>query len=183
MSMPMSATRQALQIALMLGASAAIAQTVPADTGSQVPQELAQQALNRHNRARQEVGVPPLQWSPKLAAFAQQWASRLASQGCRMEHRPDRGRWGTSYGENIFWGSDKRFTALDGTESWYSEIRDFRPGTTTGSEGSAVVGHYTQMVWKTTTHVGIGQAVCRNGAVMIVANYDPAGNYVGEAPY
>jgi pathogenesis-related protein 1 len=39
------------------------------------------------------------------------------------------------------------------------------------------------MVWKETTHVGMGIAICKNGGMIIVANYNPAGNYIGEKPY
>ena len=41
----------------------------------------------QHNRARADVGVGPLQWSPDIAAFAQQWAEQLALSGCQMKHR------------------------------------------------------------------------------------------------
>jgi hypothetical protein len=29
----------------------------------------------------------------------------------------------------------------------------------------------------------LGKAVCKNGATIIVANYDPRGNMMGEKPY
>ena len=41
----------------------------------------------QHNKARADVGVGPLQWSPDIAAFAQQWAEQLALSGCQMKHR------------------------------------------------------------------------------------------------
>jgi hypothetical protein len=39
------------------------------------------------------------------------------------------------------------------------------------------------MVWKNTTHVGVGIGVCKSGEILIVANYNPPGNYMGEKPY
>ncbi|MEI6088085.1 MAG: CAP domain-containing protein [Bacteroidota bacterium] len=44
-------------------------------------------------------------------------------------------------------------------------------------------GHYTQMVWKNTKEVGVGVSTCPNGAIIIVANYFPAGNYMRQFPY
>lgn len=159
------------------------AQTVPADTGSSLSQGAAQAALDLHNRARQEVGSPPLTWSAELANFAQQWANHLATaKSCRLEHRPNQGPWGSRYGENIFWGSAASYSARDAANSWYSEIRDYRKAPF-GGENWYKTGHYTQMVWKRTSQVGMGQAICPGGAIIIVGNYDPPGNYTGQEPY
>jgi hypothetical protein len=39
------------------------------------------------------------------------------------------------------------------------------------------------MVWKNSKEMGLGIATCPTGEVIIVANYNPAGNYVGQYPY
>ena len=158
------------------------AQTVPENTGSNVTNAEAQEALNFHNKVRAEVNTPALQWSEELAAFAQQWANYLSSLGCGLQHRPGEGEWAQKYGENIFGGGGTAFTALNASESWYSEIKDFTPGILTESNWYKT-GHYTQMVWKNTTMVGIGIARCEGGGTIIVANYNPPGNYMGESPY
>jgi pathogenesis-related protein 1 len=155
---------------------------VPSATGSKVNQKDGQAALEFHNQARKDVKTPPLEWSVELAKYAQAWADNLAKNNCAFEHRPHSGAFKQIHGENIFWGSASSYTALNATENWYSEIKDFKPGPLK-SEGFSKVGHYTQMVWKTTTHVGIGQAVCKGGEILIVANYSPAGNYMGQSPY
>jgi pathogenesis-related protein 1 len=157
------------------------AQTVPPSTGSKVLQKSAQEALNFHNKVRKDVGSPPLQWSEDLARYAQSWADHLA-ETCKLEHRPYSGSWAQKHGENIFWGSGEDYTALHASESWYSEIKDYKYGPLTDSNWYKT-GHYTQMVWKNTTHVGIGMAICKGGEILIVANYSPSGNYMGEKPY
>jgi uncharacterized protein YkwD len=57
-----------------------------------------------HNKARAEVGVAALTWSPELARFAREWADQLASDGCNMQHRPGSGEWAQKFGENFFGG-------------------------------------------------------------------------------
>lgn len=158
------------------------AQTVPDNTGSKISKKDAQAALDHHNKVRKDVGSPALQWSAELAEYAQQWANHLASEGCEMQHRPNSGKWMQRYGENIFWGSDSSYTPLDASESWYDEIKEYKYDVVT-MDNYYPTGHYTQMVWKNTTHVGIGVAICANGGIIIVANYNPAGNYIGEKPY
>jgi pathogenesis-related protein 1 len=165
-----------------LSASETFAQLVPSATGSNVNQKDAQEALDFHNKSRKEVGTAPLLWSVELAKYAQAWVDNLAKRNCAFEHRPHSGEFKQMHGENIFWGSGKIYTALDASESWYSEIKVYKHGPLKSDNWSAV-GHYTQMVWKSTTHVGIAQATCKGGEILIVANYDPAGNYMGESPY
>jgi pathogenesis-related protein 1 len=154
---------------------------VPFKTGSKITQAEAQSALDFHNKARKEVNVPALEWSAELSAYAQKWAEHLDSLGCALQHRPRSGVWVQQYGENIFWGSGS-YNATDACKSWYSEKKDFVGPVFTGEETS-VVGHYTQMVWRDTKKVGIGVVKCKGGGMIIVANYDPAGNYRGEAAY
>jgi uncharacterized protein YkwD len=157
-------------------------QTVPGVTGSKISKSEAQLALDHHNKVRTDVGAPALQWSAELSKFAQEWADHLASDNCNMEHRPRSGQWTQKYGENIFWGSGSSYTPLDASKSWYDEIKDYTYGPVSGSNWYKT-GHYTQMVWKNTTKVGIGVAKCSDGGIIIVANYDPPGNYMGEKPY
>ena len=157
------------------------AQVVPPSTGSNVTKEDAQAALDFHNKVRKDVKVPPLEWSIELSAFAQLWANKLAADGCKLEHRPASGKWAQQYGENIYFGTAKGLTTLDASKAWYSEIKDFT-GTLT-VKNFMKVAHYTQMVWRSTTRLGIAKATCPSGATIIVANYSPLGNYMGKKPY
>lgn len=151
---------------------------VPSDTGSSVPQDQAQLALDFHNKVRQDVGAAPLEWSADLAAYAQQWANHLAADSnCDLEHTPN-----NVYGENLFGGSGESYTALDASQDWYSESNDYTYGVLTQDNWYAT-GHYTQMIWSNTTRIGMGMATCNGGGVVIAAEYDPPGNYMGQKPY
>jgi pathogenesis-related protein 1 len=172
-----------LFITTMLVYGGASAQTVPASTGSKISQSDAQAALDFHNKVRNDVGSPPLEWSTELSAYAQVWAEHLAKNNkCKMQHRPHDGKWKQIHGENIFWGSNSNFNATNASETWYNEIKEYKHVPLTIPVIPAV-GHYTQMVWKNTTKVGIGQTSCPSGAIIIVGNYDPPGNFLGQKAY
>ncbi len=172
-----------VSIACLLLITVVRGQTVPEKTGSKISCADAQALLDHHNKVREDVGSPPLEWSAELAEFAQEWADYLAATGCSMKHRPKEGKWKQKYGENIFWGgSSAYFTPLDASKSWYSEIKAYH-NEAISHDNYKKFGHYTQMVWKSTTHVGVGVAICRNGAILVVANYYPPGNYIGQKPY
>lgn len=140
-----------------------------------VPKDV-QAILAYHNKVRAAVGVPPLKWSPALATYAQKWADHLIESSCRMEHRSD-----SHYGENIYQGTVGYYSAVDAAKAWESEKKFYRGGPLTQSNWKPA-GHYTQMVWRDTRLLGCGEAAC-NKLLMVVCNYDPAGNYIGRKPY
>ena len=154
-------------------------------SGSTLNKSQMEEVVDFHNQARAEVGVEPLVWSAELSVHAQEWAEYLAkSNGCRMKHRPERGKWKAVYGENIYWGKGYSLeeSPLLASVLWYEEKKDFKNNLIKPSRGPQT-GHYSQMVWRTTKEVGMGMAICRNGDVIVVANYNPPGNYIGERAY
>lgn len=165
--------------ALLLSAcSGASAQQPPtsAAAGSRLGTAEVQTLLREHNRARADVGVAPLQWSAQVARTAQRWADHLASSSCRMQHSR-----GSDYGENLFIGTVGHYGVKDAALAWEQEKRLYKggvlkPGRTKG------IGHYTQMVWHDTRRLGCARSQC-NGWMIVVCNYEPAGNYLGQAPY
>jgi len=130
--------------------------------------------VEQHNYWRAQVGAPELVWDDHLAKYAQEWANHLKKNGFDMEHRDE-----TPYGENIYWTSAP-VDATDIVDSWAAERKQYRYGKFTAAQLNC--GHYTQVVWDTTTKVGCGMAT--DGEQQIwVCNYDPAGNMLGEYPY
>lgn len=126
-----------------------------------------------HNQVRASVGVAPLVWSPELSRYAQDWANQLAANNCQLAHRPNR-----PYGESLFWTSSGA-TAQYVVDFWAAESANYDIET---NSCNGICGHYTQIVWATTTHVGCGMAACGSQQVW-VCNYDPPGNLYGQKPY
>jgi pathogenesis-related protein 1 len=143
-----------------------------------------------HNRWRKTVGTPPLNYSADLAASAQKWANHLKqSNQCRMQHSNPDGK----YGENLYWASaiewsdDKRelqqITPKMVVDSWSNERTDYNYKNNSCASGK-MCGHYTQVIWKSTTTVGCAVAVCEDSREQVwVCQYQPPGNWVGQKPY
>jgi pathogenesis-related protein 1 len=86
------------------------------------------------------------------------------------------------------WGSGQAYSVLSGAQHWYAEIKFYTPGTPLPADLSNFkAAHYTQMVWKSTTEIGAGKATIQQGEkqgwTVVVCNYNPPGNMVGEKPY
>lgn len=151
----------------------------PAATSAAASGTAAEQVLAVHNHTRAAAGVPALGWDTQLAAGAAAYAAELARRG-QLVHSPRQSRPGQ--GENLWMGSAGVYTPEVMVQSWADERRLFRTGTfpnvsTTGNW--ADVAHYTQMIWRGTTHVGC--AVERSGRWdVLVCRYSPAGNRDGQ---
>jgi len=152
---------------------APLAPAEPPEPATGPPSE-AQAILDAHNRHRAKHCAPPVAWSDEVAAVALAWATKLRDAGCAFEH--SRGR---KYGENLFFmgpaGSARGAVAVD---DWYSEVSAYdhaNPGF------GMSTGHFTQVVWRGTSHVGCGTARCPGGDIW-VCNYYPPGNVLGQFP-
>lgn len=177
--------RRCCLLAALLGAAALAASAPaaeerhPAKSGSAGARALrkaeAKDFLSVHNAARATVGVRPLRWSARVAAHAQRWAEHLAAID-RLKHRPAP----RLYGENLAAASRRKFTTGDAARLWLRERGRYRARFLTGGWRT---GHYTQMVWRTSTEVGCGIARAADGTVYVVANYSPPGNIFGQSAY
>jgi len=141
-----------------------------------------ERVIAAHNSERAALGVPELEWDPALAAGAQKWADFLAESG-KFEHspnRPDRPR----EGENIWGGTKGAFTPESMVHLWVTEKVHYVDGVFPRNSSSGRVedvSHYTQMIWKETTHVGC--AIGKGGEEeILVCRYRQPGNIVGERP-
>jgi uncharacterized protein YkwD len=132
---------------------------------------LADRFVAAHNAARAKHCAGPLTWSPKLADYAQRWADTLKAKGCAFGHSP-----GMTYGENLAAGTQGLLDPEGTVEYWYSEIKQYK---FPNGGFSMDTGHFTQLVWRDTTQVGCGHAVC-NGNDLWVCEYSPPGNVEGE---
>jgi hypothetical protein len=140
--------------------------------------DLSDRLLGAHNRERMALGLPLLRWNPALATAAASYGPTLAALG-GVRHSPRAPRPGQS--ENLWMGSRSAFTPEQMVGNWIEEKNQFRSGTfpnvsLTGNW--ADVGHYTTLIWPTTTEVGC--AIQRTGSWdFLICRYSPRGNADG----
>lgn len=138
--------------------------------------EFELECLRAHNEFRSKHGVRLLRLNAKLCKFAEEWAINLASR-VNPIHRSN-----SPYGENIFctWSNSPYGVVIDGrepVEHWYQEGEShvFHKEPTT-----LKTGHFTQVIWRDTRELGVGQAQSKTGQLVVVCNYDPPGNFIGS---
>jgi uncharacterized protein YkwD len=183
-------TRRALLLAASLGLAACESLVPvaggPTDAGPP-PAGLASEFVNAQNAVRAGASPTPVPalaaflWSPDAASVAQSWAN-----GCTYQHNAGRGSYGENIAANYPPGSR---TAADIVALWASEASSYDYGS---NACSGVCGHYTQIVWRTTTAVGCAKATCPGASSPFgngqswdfwVCDYAPPGNVVGQRPY
>lgn len=131
----------------------------------------ADKALNYHNEKRRLHQANDLVWDEDLAAIAQKHADT-----CNYGHDID--AYGGGYGQNIAGTGD-----LQGSlEMWYNEV-DIWPTSNYGNSAAAFTdetGHFTAMVWASTTAVGCASSINCGGQAFTVCNYFCFPNMAGE---
>ncbi|OAL73435.1 hypothetical protein A7D00_1461 [Trichophyton violaceum] len=140
-------------------------------------------ACHHHNIHRSNHSAPALTWSSALESSA-----RKLAESCRYGH--DTSIDGGGYGQNIGYQSGYNSVASLLTQQMYNEevvLFEGNYGNNNPSNFHAW-GHFTQMVWVGTTHVGCFTAHCSNlggqgsggDAYYTVCNYSPPGNVLGQ---
>nr|KAJ3413782.1 hypothetical protein HK105_001969 [Polyrhizophydium stewartii] len=153
------------------------------------------ECLDGHNRLRRIAGVQPLAWSPDLAAAAKRWAEHLAAAGA-LEH--SQGRVG-HFGENLYMVvssvplGHRHSHLIHGLETKaqresrlcnaaldaFFDERHKYGGEPIDRTNYHACGHYTQLVWPSTTMVGAAIASAGHNTV-VVCEYWPPGNVLGQ---
>ena len=160
--------------------------------------------LNNHNRYRAMVSpkacpaLPAMKWDSRLEKVAQDFADK-----CHFAHNSARtSQAGGAYsrvGENVYLTATTAATISTdvsrATRAWHNEVRDYELASNSCAPGR-VCGHYTQVVWRSSTHLGCAAKVCeaskfRNDPwsgryptlFIVVCNYGPAGNIDSQRPY
>jgi pathogenesis-related protein 1 len=154
--------------------------------GSRLTADERDKVLAAHNQARdaEKAGIPPLQWDLGLAKKAQEWADYLAKNDL-FEHRSleDRKRSGTYMGENLYMNSAPIGDVTEPVTLWANEKTWYKYATIEcKAPPDQACGHYTQVVWRNTTHVGCARATSKHGDYW-VCNYSPGGNYKDQKPF
>lgn len=163
---PIAAPLVAVLAALLL-AGTAHAQASPDDIA---------EILAAHNAYRAPLGLPPLRWSNSLEDKAQGWADHLAELGQLVHSGP---------GQNLAMSAAGTQSLTQLVDLWGGEQSYFTDGifpdiSTTGNWMD--VGHYSQMIWATTIEVGCGFSE-DYGRDVLVCDYNPPGNVMGERAY
>jgi len=144
--------------------------------------DLSDAAVAAHTIARDKYGLKKISWDIEAAAVAQRWAEQ-----CNFEHNGGRG----DHGENLWAGSGDGISADDvkgAIQSWVDEGKNY------DCENNQCdgCGHFTQVVWDNSIGVGCGWASCHTNSPfgdsfkdwkIIVCDYSPPGNWVGERPF
>lgn len=138
---------------------------------------VAKEFLRAHNVYRCVAGLEHLEWDSKLFTSAKRWAARAPLN--LLQHSPEdlrRGPGGVVLGENIALGEEPMQPGQV-VARWHAEIRNTQGGRVPSQARAAGVGHYTQLVWRSTRRVGCSLAQNRRAAV---CHYFPPGNEKGR---
>lgn len=139
-------------------------------------QDQKTQITNYINSYRNRNQAPPMAWDDTITTFSQQWSYTLdASNTFVHSHNP-------LYGENLAYfqgyGTDVITLLQKSIDNWYNEIAlyDFNnPGF------SEATGHFTALVWKSSTMFGMGISINpATSTAYVVLNTFPPGNVIGQ---
>ena len=133
----------------------------------------ADEILQAHNSIRISVNLPPLVWSDKVAAVAQQWAETLLARN-QFVHPPKSGS-----GQNLFEIDGANWPPTRVVSEWASEVRNYDH---VSNRCNGVCGHYTQIVWRDTKELGCGLTRSARREIW-VCDYNPPGNWIGRRPF
>ena len=148
---------------------------------------LRSNALAKHNSYRAIHHSPNLIINSSTNNTAQAWAQYLATNGLFQHSTPGQRN---NAGENLYVYYTTATSIDSGTlanlaiKGWYDEVSAYNYS---NPVFSSATGHFTQVVWKSSTQLGCGAAQgtkTMNGtkfkAFYVVCHYAPAGNVQGQ---
>ena len=154
--------------------------------------------VNEHNKLRQFVaagneaigypgpqpaaaGMKILSWDEELAQLAQRWANQ-----CRNEYDDCRDVDRFAVGQNVAfietpWAIPLRLANFVST--FYKDVEYVNRSWVDKLPPNYNGKRYTQLVWGDTEKVGCGKIVYQSNHYLVVCNYGPSGNRVGQPIY
>jgi uncharacterized protein YkwD len=136
--------------------------------------------VDKHNALRKKHSAGSLVKLEAIAKLAQKTVDNCKSQGDLIHS-------GLTYndqplGQNLYLSVGAP-TASAVADSWYSENKNYNYATGK-SKNNGVIGHFTQLVWKSSKKIGCAVAVGTwkgyKNSYFVGCNYYPAGNYANE---
>ncbi|WP_422785812.1 CAP domain-containing protein [Rhizorhabdus argentea] len=171
--------------AMKLAGALALALAAPFAQGATGPDNnLEQRLLAGHNRERAALGIAPLAWNELLAHDAEVYAQHLVRVGY-LVHSEDPPGETDPQGENLWAGTRGYYGPESMIGLWVSEKRDYKPGIFPNNSISGDlenVGHYTQVMWRSSRAVGCAVAHGHRDD-FLVCRYSEGGNVIGERPF
>lgn len=136
------------------------------------------EALETHNKYRKMHHAPPLKLNKEICSISENYAKTLANKLKCLQHSENVYK-GDELGENLYCCYGMEATGQEVSKHWYDEIKKYN----FNGDWQSGCGHFTQMIWKDTKEVGFGKYKDKKGKIYIVANYYPAGNFLGFFKY
>ncbi|KAL9952872.1 hypothetical protein ACROYT_G040196 [Oculina patagonica] len=150
-----------------------------------------QDCLDSHNNFRSlHSGLQPMTWNEDIAQGARNWSQFLLQNQTLL--RDDAVLNSQNLGENLWrvFSSPAQPICNNASETscvncsqvvteWYNEISNYNFDTGTAINSSLPWLHFTQLVWRSSTELGVGVA-SGGGRHYVVARYKPRGNVVGR---
>lgn len=140
--------------------------------------------LAAHNRERDLLGIPALNWNEGLARDAAAWGQHLTNVGY-LVHYPDNPRDPDPQGENLWAGTRGYYSLENMVGLWIAEKKNYKPGVFPDNSSTRRledIAHYTQVMWRSSTDVGCAVVRGRYDD-FLVCRYSEGGNVLGERPF
>ncbi|KAL8273420.1 hypothetical protein Esti_002665 [Eimeria stiedai] len=164
-------------------------------------EDVTSDCVTEHNKKRVgslKTPLMPVRSDPAVAYQALKYATELVKKGCPFEHSK-----GSGFGENLYATGGSVASCQGAVTAWYNEINKlkissssskvvslclraasaFFSGKYPGTKWTLDVGHFTQVMWESSTKVGCARTLACEGKSILVCNYSPPGNWAGQAPF